>query len=282
MSGTKQKKKGNATTLILVVMLIAGILLLAYPTFADWWNSFHATRAIASYAEKVEKMDSKEFDELRVKAEEYNRWLLSESDRYHPDAEALAYYKNTLDVTGTGIMGYIDIPKVRVLLPMYHTTDESVLQVAIGHLTGTSLPVGGESTHCVLSGHRGLPSARLFTDIDRLSEGDTFRMNVLNETLTYEVDQIRKVLPYELEHLEIEKGQDYCTLVTCTPYGVNTHRLLIRGHRVETEEELHVTADAIRMNQYYIAAGIGMIILAALLAGWLLYTSRKRRKKKQK
>lgn len=272
MSEKNSKKKTNITNLILVIMLVAGIFLLVYPTFADWWNSFHATRAIATYTEQIENMNTEEFDRMREEAAVYNEKLLHESNRYIQSDEELAEYNSILDVTGTGIMGYIDIPKIRVTLPIYHTTEESVLQVAIGHIPGTSFPIGGEGTHCVLSGHRGLPSARLFTDIDRMAEGDTFQMQILNETLTYEVDQIRTVLPAELDELQIEEGRDYCTLVTCTPYGINTHRLLIRGHRVETEEVIHISADAVQLNQYYAAAVIAAVIIVILLAGLFIRT----------
>lgn len=272
MSEKKTKKKLNITNLILVCMLVVGVFLLTYPTFADWWNSFHATRVISNYTQQIENMDTEEFEQIRAEAVAYNERLLHETNRYIQSDEQLAEYNSLLDVTGNGVMGYIDIPKIRVTLPIYHTTDESVLQVAIGHIPGTSLPVGGESTHCVLSGHRGLPSAKLFTDIDRLVEGDTFQMQILDETLTYEVDQIREVLPAELDELQIEEGKDYCTLVTCTPYGINTHRLLIRGHRVETEEVLHVSADAVQLNQYYAAAAIAAVIIVTLIAGLLIRT----------
>ncbi len=272
-SKKKQKKKGNLTNVILVMMLLTGIFLLTYPTFADWWNSFHASRAIADYSKQIENMDHEEFETMKAEADAYNQTLLDLDDRYEPSAEEIAEYKSILNPAGNGIMGYIDIPKIRITLPIYHTTDESVLQIAIGHIPGTSLPVGGESTHCALSGHTGLPSARLFTDIDKLKEGDTFRMQILDETLTYEVDQIRTVLPKELQDLQIEEGKDYCTLVTCTPYGINTHRLLVRGHRVETEEILHVTADAVQMNPYYTAIAVGVVLLIVLIGGWLIFTA---------
>ncbi len=272
-----KKKNGNITNIILIVMLAAGIILLTYPTVADWWNSFHATRAIASYAKQIENMDHDDFDQMRAEAAAYNERLLYDNDRYHLSEEELKEYNSLLDLTGTGIMGYIDIPSIRITLPIYHTTDEAVLQIAIGHIPGTSLPVGGESTHCVLSGHRGLPSARLFTDLDKLREGDTFMMQVLDETLTYEVDQIRKVLPAELDEIQIEEGKDYCTLVTCTPYGINTHRLLIRGHRIETEEVIHVSADAVLVNRYYAAAAIAGIIIVILLITLFVRTRKKKR-----
>ena len=177
-------------------------------------------------------------------------------------------------MNGAGIMGYIDIDAIGVELPVYHGTDPSVLNIAVGHLQGSSLPVGGESTHCVLSAHRGLPSARLFTDLDRLKEGDTFTLSVLNRLLTYEIDQILIVKPEEVDALAIEPGQDLCTLVTCTPYGINTHRLLVRGHRVETVKErapVVVTADAVRVAAWKVALAVAApLLLAFVLAALVL------------
>ena len=188
-----------------------------------------------------------------------------------------------LAVTDSGIMGYIDIPKIRVTLPIYHGTDETILQIAIGHIAGTSLPVGGASTHCVVSGHRGLPSARLFTDIDKLVEGDTFTMTVLNRTVTYEVDQIRIVEPTDLSNLQIEEGKDYCTLVTCTPYGINTHRLLVRGHRVANANgEANVIADALQIEPVYVAPVVAAPMLIILLILLFVMTSEPFRKKGRK
>lgn len=263
---TQKKKKTDKVTILLMLILLAGAGLLAYPSVADWWNSFHATRAIKNYTEQIEKMDTSEYDAMRAEAEAYNRKLLAMPATYTLNEAQMQEYMSTLSIDKSGMMGIISIPKIRVTLPIYHTTDESVLQIAVGHIPGTSLPVGGESTHCVLSGHRGLPSARLFTDIDKLKEGDIFMMQILNETLTYEIDQIRTVLPEEMKDIQIEEGKDYCTLVTCTPYGINTHRLLLRGHRVETTEVIHISADAVQINPYYAAAAIGGVILAVLLA----------------
>ena len=195
----------------------------------------------------------------------------------------MAEYNRQLAVTDSGIMGYIDIPKIRVTLPIYHGTDETILQIAIGHIAGTSLPVGGASTHCVVSGHRGLPSARLFTDIDKLVEGDTFTMTVLNRTVTYEVDQIRIVEPTDLSNLQIEEGKDYCTLVTCTPYGINTHRLLVRGHRVANANgEANVIADALQIEPVYVAPVVAAPMLIILLILLFVMTSEPFRKKGRK
>ena len=229
--------KKNKITILLVLAMIAGTALIAYPTFADWWNSFHQSRAVASYVQTIQKIDTAEYDRIVREAQEYNRKLSETGIIQRLLDDQKEEYDRQLKVEGTDIMGYIDIDKVKIHLPIYHGTDDAVLQVAIGHIEGTSLPVGGESTHCVVSGHRGLPSARLFTDIDKLAEGDTFTLTVLNHVATYEVDQILTVLPTELESLEITPGEDYCTLVTCTPYGVNTHRLLVRGHRIPNIEK---------------------------------------------
>ena len=180
-------------------------------------------------------------------------------------------------------MGYIDIPEIKCTLPIYHGTSHAVLQIAVGHVEGTSLPVGGEGTHCVLSGHRGLPSARLFTDLDQLVAGDLFLLQILDETLTYEVDQIRIVLPTEVSDLTIEKGKDYCTLVTCTPYGVNSHRLLVRGHRVANEESVahvRVTADAIRIDPILVAPAAAAPMLLLLFIWLMAGGGRKKPKKK--
>jgi sortase A len=194
--------------------------------------------------------------------------------------EEIAAYEKELDITGTGIMGYITIPKIHVELPIYHGIDDAVLQIAIGHLTETSLPVGGEFTHCVVSGHRGLPSAKLFTDIDKLVEGDTWTVSVLNRTLTYEIDQIRIVEPTDLSALQIEPGKDYCTLVTCTPYGINTHRLLVRGHRVANANgDANVIADALQIEPIYVAPAVAIPMIIILLILLLIMTSKRFRDK---
>ena len=244
----KKRKSDFTINLTLVGILILGICFLGYPTFADWWNSFHQTRAVASYMSAVANLDQEEYDRIIEAAEAYNREITESGIVWTMTDEEMETYFQLLSISDNGIMGYIDIPKISITLPIYHGTDEAVLQIAIGHLAGTSLPVGGEGSHCVVSGHRGLPSAKLFTDIDKLVEGDTFTLSVMNRTLTYEVDQIRVVEPTDLSDLVIEDGQDYCTLVTCTPYGINTHRLLVRGHRVENAlGNANVTADAMQI-----------------------------------
>ncbi len=272
-------KKGNLSTIILIIIFLIGLSLLLYPTVSDYWNSLHQSRAITKYAEEVAGMDDERYDQLWADACAYNQKLAQNADRYEMSDEERAEYKNLLNVSGNGIIGYVEIPVIGCSLPIYHGTDEAVLQIAIGHIEGTSLPVGGLGTHCAISGHRGLVSARLFTDLDKLTEGDTFILQVLDETLTYEVDKISVVLPHEMDELAIEPDKDYCTLVTCTPYGINTHRLLVRGHRVENQEEaraIRVTADAMQIDSSIVASLVAAFILLVLLIV-LLVTTRKRK-----
>ena len=262
------KKKSSFVTAILIAAFFIGALLLLYPTISDFWNSFHQSRAIASYAEQVADLDENAYDRLWEDARIYNKTLGDRMNRFVMAEEQKKAYAALLNIADNGVMGYIEIPKVRCNLPIYHGTDEAVLQVAIGHVPGSSLPVGGESTHCVLSGHRGLPSAKLFTTLDELETGDVFMLRVLDETLTYEVDQIRTVLPNELGDLAIVEGEDYCTLVTCTPYGINSHRLLVRGHRVENHagaSTIRVTADAMQIEPLQVAPLVAAPILVVML-----------------
>ena len=262
------KKKSSFVTAILIAALLAGALLLLYPTVSDYWNSFHQSRAIASYAEQVADLDDNTYDQIWADARAYNETLDNSTSRFVMTEEQKKIYEALLNIADNGVMGYIEIPKIKCNLPIYHGTDEAVLQIAIGHVQGSSLPAGGESTHCVLSGHRGLPSAKLFSDLDQLTEGDVFLMRVLDETLTYEVDQIRTVLPDELDDLAIEEGKEYCTLVTCTPYGINSHRLLVRGHRVENQASastIRVTADAMQIEPLLIAPLVAVPMLLVLL-----------------
>ena len=271
----------HASTIFLILILVVGLSLMLYPSLSNWWNEAHQSRAIAAYSQEVSKLDENRYDELWQQAREYNRSLVGRENAYLLDDSQKAEYERLLDVSGMGIMGYIEIPSLKVSLPIYHGTEESVLQVAVGHLEWTSLPVGGESTHCVLSGHRGLPSAKLFTDLDRLVVGDRFRLGVLDQVLTYEVDQILIVEPQDTEALLIEEGKDLCTLVTCTPYGINTHRLLVRGHRVETEKDaknVRVTSDAIQIEPYLVAPVVAAPILLVLLLGLLIPRRRNKRR----
>lgn len=245
--------------------------MLLYPAISDYVNSKTQTRAIANYDVAVSEMKEEDFDEMFREAELYNEHLTQNPDMfYQPDQ--IEGYQELLNVGGTGIMGYISIEKIRVELPIYHGTDEGILQIAAGHLEGTSLPIGGEGTHCVLSAHRGLPSAKLFTNLDKLEVGDTFNITVLNRTLTYEVDQIRIVNPDEVEELKIVDGEDYCTLLTCTPYGINTHRLLVRGKRIATlsgNSHIFVTNEAYKIDPLIVtplaAAPMLLILLVMLL-----------------
>jgi sortase A len=272
--------KRHGTTVILLVVLIAGLSLLLYPSFSDWWNSMHQSRAVASYVEQVAQIDEEQYAHLWDAAWNYNRSLIDRPNTYTLNDEQKAEYDQILDIGGLGIMGYIEVPAIGVTLPIYHGTDEAVLQIAVGHLEWTSLPVGGESSHCVVSGHRGLPSAKLFTDLDKLVVGDIFVFRVLDEILTYEVDQILIVKPNETEALLIQEGQDLCTLITCTPYGVNSHRLLVRGHRVENQEEvkaIRVTADAMQIEPVIVAPIVAIPMLLVLLIFLLIPKPRRRR-----
>lgn len=272
----KKLSKRSIGTLVLVSIFLVGLSLLLYPTVSDWWNSMHQTRAISTYAESVAGLDDAEYDALLAKARAYNESLVGRGGRYELTEEERQEYESLLSVDGTNVIGSIDIEKIGLTLPIYHGTDPSVLQVGVGHLEGSSLPVGGPSTHAVITGHRGLPSAKLFTDLDQLEVGDTFVISVLDETLTYEVDQIRIVEPTELSGLAIEEGQDLCTLVTCTPYGINTHRLLVRGHRVENAKEgPRVSADAMQVEPTLVAPIVAVPLLVVLLAGVLVKTRRK-------
>ena len=276
--------KKHLSTILLVLILFIGLSLLLYPTFSDWWNSFHQTRAVASYVEQVANMDDDQYEKIWSAAWEYNRSLVDRPNDYLLSEEQQIRYQNLLNVTDNGIMGYIEVPKIDIVYPLYHGTDEAVLQIAIGHLEWTSMPVGGEGSHCVVSGHRGLPSARLFTDLDQMEVGDTFLLRVLDEVLTYEVDQIKIVEPHVTEDLLIVEGQDLCTMITCTPYGINSHRLLVRGHRIDTAEEQvdrRVTADAIQIEPVIVAPLVAAPILLVLLISLMLPKPKKRKENSQ-
>lgn len=270
--------KRKASDLILIIAFLVGLSLLLYPGFSDYWNQFHQSRAIAGYAETVAAMDDGEYERLWDAAEDYNRRLAEIAAEYALPDELPEEYAQQLNVGGDGVMGYVEIPEIECSLPIYHGTDDAVLQSAVGHIEWSSLPVGGESSHCVISGHRGLPSAKLFTNLDKLVEGDLFFLQVLDETLSYEVDQIRIVEPQELSDLQIEAGKDYCTLVTCTPYGVNTHRLLVRGHRVDNEvlaQTVRVTSDAIQVEPVLVATALAVPVLLILVIWLIVHDSRK-------
>ena len=263
----------HLSNLLLVLVFVAGLSLLLYPTVSDYWNSFHQSRVVMSYTEQVARLDTADYQSAREAAQAYNATLPETRNRFYMPDEARAVYDGLLNVTGTGVMATLEIPDLGVNLPVYHGTSEAVLQVALGHVEGSSLPVGGAGTHCVISGHRGLPSAKLFSNLDQLTIGDVFLLRVLDETLTYQVDQILVVEPEDMEPLAILPEEDYCTLVTCTPYGINSHRLLVRGTRIETEEVaavVHVTSDATMLSPLIVAAVIAVPLLLVWLIGMLL------------
>ena len=284
----KKKKKHRISNLILVLILFIGIGILGYPSFSEYWNSMHQSRAIMGYAERVAEMTNEEYDAVWNSALDYNRRLLDLPNRWAIDDDYLDDYESQLNVDATGNMGYISIPRIDVNLPIYHGTSDAVLQTSIGHITGTSLPVGSThsdpedwlkpdyASHSVLSGHRGLPSARLFSDLDAMEVGDVFYLTILDQTLTYQVDKITVIEPEDITELEILPGRDLCTLMTCTPYGINTHRLLVRGTRIENEKnylEVRITADAIKIEPLYVAPFIAVPVLLLMVLWVLLMTS---------
>lgn len=268
--------KKHASTLVLCLVFLIGVGLIAYPSAADYYNSWLQRNVISSYAENIVNMDTDRYEEIREAAEDYNEDIAVHGFKWTMSDEDKEKYNSILAISDSSAMGYIEIPKINEKLVIYHGTDEAVLRTGVGHMEGTSLPIGGETSHCVLSGHRGLPSAKLFSNLDRLVEGDTFAINILDMTLTYEVDQIRIVNPDDLTEITLEEGRDYCTLVTCTPYGVNTHRLLVRGHRVENPDgEAGVVADAMQIEPIYIAPFVAVPILILLLILMLISTRKK-------
>lgn len=279
------KIKKYLSDIVVAIILIAGVGLLAYPTIADYVNELHSSKAIGSYVEKTKDLSKEEKENLLEEAREYNKSLVDKINRYYLNEEEKKRYNHILNITKTGIMAYIEIPKLNVYMPVYHGTDEGVLQIAAGHLPGSSFPVGGESTHSLISGHSGLPSAKLFTDIDKLQEGDLFFVHVFDEVLAYRVNQIKVVLPDDVETLEIEKGEDYVTLITCTPYGVNSHRLLVRGERTAYKEPESKIEDRIeKNNRKYTMLSAG-VILALISTGFLISVfliKRRRRKLNEK
>ena len=274
----------NLSTIILILIFLVGLSVMLYPSVSDAVNRKHQSRAVAGYAEEVEQLSDADYQTYFDAADAYNRQLNTTPNAfYKPDL--VSGYAQTLDISGTGIMGYITIPKTSVELPIYHGTDEGVLQVAAGHLEGSSLPVGGAGPHAVISAHRGLPSAKLFTNLDELEVGDRFTITVLNRVLTYEVDQISIVLPTEIDQLLPTEGMDYVTLMTCTPYGINTHRLLVRGKRVETTESqkhIRVAADAFRIEPIIVAPILAIPMLLAALVGVLVAPHLRKRSKRRR
>jgi len=259
--------KKRIYVIILVIVFLTGVSLLLYPTVSDYISARQQAKAIAHYVEAMESRDTDVYKEHKRKAMEYNASLPHNPARFSPTEEELMEYYDIFGGTDEPL-GYIEIDAIDTSLPIYVGTEESVLQVGAGTMPGSSVPIGGESTHAVITGHRGLPSSKLLTDLDRLKEGDTFVVNALGEALTYEIDHICVVLPHEMEELAIHEGKDECTIVTCTPYGINTHRLLVRGRRIADIEntELHITADAVRMDKMLVIpiAALPIIILAVI------------------
>ncbi len=268
----------DKTTIILSLIFLIGLSVMLYPSFSNYWNSKRQTEAVASYDAAVNRMSDKEYDKYFAEAESYNRELLNITNPLENEAK-LPGFNDILNITDSGVIGYITIDKIDTELPIYYGTSEGTLQIGVGLLDGTSFPVGGKGTHAVLSAHRGLPSAELFSRLDEMEEGDTFQITVLNRVLTYEVDQIHIVIPEDVEDLAIDPDQDYCTMMTCTPYGINTHRLLVRGVRIEGLGE-SVPADAYQVDPREVAVVITLVILVILmLANFLLWRVRTVKKK---
>jgi sortase A len=284
-------------TVILILVFIAGICIMAYPKVSDFINSYHQSQAIMTYMEEVSNMDAAEYDEWIESARQFNQKITENGPNWLPTEAEKEAYNAEMAYNRSGSMGYITIDKLGTNLSIYHGTSDEVLRTGIGHIEGSSLPVGSaswdpkegkvtdpeEGVHIVLSGHRGLPSAKLFSDLDKLDEGDIFVLNILNETLTFQVDQIRVVEPTDLSNLRVIKGMDYCTLVTCTPYGINSHRLLVRGHRVENAPEarqIRVTGDAFLIDPLVVAPLAALPMLLGLLIALFVGSARRRARRK--
>ncbi|HAM31891.1 MAG TPA: class C sortase [Erysipelotrichaceae bacterium] len=247
-------------------MLAVGIGLIAYPTAADWWNTIHQTHVVSEYAAAIRNMDTQKLDQICKEAVEYNQKLMALEERWNLTSNQKKAYERQLDPGNNGVMGSIIIPSLGITYPIYHGTSEGVLAQAIGHMEGSSLPVGGKGTHCVLSGHRGLPSAQLFTKLDHLAIGDRFELEILTRHLYYEIDQIKTVLPGDETYVQIDPEKDYCTLVTCTPYEVNTHRLLVRGHRVQPDNRKKPFV--IPWPRIFLCLGMLVMLLYLLITKW--------------
>lgn len=273
--------------IIVKLIIIAGIGLLLYPTISNKWNESHQTKIIEGYAHAVENFTEQDYSDLLTTAQEYNEYLTKLPDRFKPNEEQLEEYNKTLNITGDGLMAYVEIPKLSIKLPIYHSVNEAILQVAAGHIPGSSLPIGGHGTHCAISGHTGLTSATLFTHLNDMELGDMFYIKTLDMILAYQVDQIDIVLPDEFDLLQIDKEQDYCTLITCTPYGVNSHRLLVRGTRVEytpdEEQEIEPIAPktpVAKMDNTFFYIGIFATIIVIILIIRKIFTKKKPRGKR--
>jgi sortase A len=267
-------------TLILGSVFVIGLAVLLYPVVSDYVNALHQSRVIAEYSESVARTDDARRAVFLEEARAYNEALNAKNDRFVLSEEERAEYDSLLRVSDAGVMGFLEIPTIRVRLPIYHGTGEGVLQVGIGHMEGTSLPVGGLGTHAVVTGHRGLPSSKLLTDLNKMTEGDLFMFTVLDEVLTYETDRILTVEPDELDTLELDPKMDYATLVTCTPYGINSHRLLVRGHRVDNAagNEERAAADTRGIDSIFAA----VIFAGLILSGFSTVTLIKYRRRKER
>lgn len=279
----KKKKSGLMSTIMLVAVFLIGLCTMLYPTVSDFWNEKRQSKAIMNYDDLIVDLTPEDFSEHFRKADEYNRKLKLISFPFLGYSELDEEYHSTLDVNGDGMMGYITIEKIKIQLPIYHGTSDKVLNSAVGHMEGSNLPVGGESTHSVLSAHRGLPSAKLFTNLDKLVVGDIFTITILDKTLTYQVDQVLVVLPTEMNDLNIVNGEDYCTLVTCSPYGINTHRMLVRGTRIENIEKakkVNVVTEAYLIDPLIVTPVVAIPIFSGFLV-FLMIESAKEKKKNQ-
>ena len=259
--------RARKTVIFLTLGFLIGISVLLYPAFSNYWNSKTQSRAIVNYESVLEHLEPEDYTAIFQTAHDYNKALFA-TDFPLSDYQNVPGYYEALKVEGTNIMGYLKIDKIGVELPIYHGTSDEVLNIGVGHLEGTSLPVGGESTHSVMSAHRGLPSAKLFTDLDRLEMGDTFQVTVLDQVLTYQVDMVKVIMPHEYGDLLIQEGMDYCTLFTCTPYGINTHRLLVRGIRIETIMEkpvIYVANEAFRIEPLLVTPAVAAPMVLVFL-----------------
>lgn len=258
--------KSKKSTIILLISFFVGLSVLLYPSVSSYWNSKRQSKTVVNYEAMLAAIKEEDVSYYFEEAEEYNRKLW-ELESPLIDYKQLENYREVLDISGTGMMGYVTIPKINQELPVYHGTGDAVLSEAVGHYEGSSLPVGGPSTHCVVSAHRGLPTATLFTHLDRMEIGDTFSFKILNRTFTYEVDQIRIVEPNDISLIGIEEGKDYCTLLTCTPYGINTQRLLVRGHQVDTSltRNIYIANEAYRVDPLVVMPMVALPIITVLM-----------------
>lgn len=281
-----KKKKRNSSTVLLALVFLAGLSLMLYPVVSNYLNSRLQSGVVSGYQEYVEITNTEEHIRMISHAKQYNEDLLSLPKGFAMTEEQKVVYNSLLNLSGSGMMGYLEIPCINVTLPIYHGTEEDVLQQAIGHIEWTSLPVGGESTHCAISGHRGLPTADLLTHIDRMRLGDRFYLNVLGQTLEYQVDEINVVLPSDTSLLEIEEGKDYVTLLTCTPYGINSHRLLVRGSRVldgqGTGATLILTDEIEEVSLVYVIPVVLVGVVLVVLAGLGVTSLVRKKPKKEK